>query len=84
MLFRVYFDVSAAQATDLHTRLKMFYGKDSTPAKAVRGADLTECAGHSSPSSGGGFSDPPMPSRGFIKGLNAASRSIFGCQGSSR
>src|ERR1700733_13456535 len=32
MLFRVYFDVSTAQATDLHTRLKMFFGKDSTPA----------------------------------------------------
>jgi hypothetical protein len=32
VLFRVYFDVSAAQATDLHTRLKTFYGKDSTPA----------------------------------------------------
>jgi hypothetical protein len=32
VLFRVYFDVSTAQATDLHTRLKTFYGKDSTPA----------------------------------------------------
>jgi hypothetical protein len=32
VLFRVYFDVSAAQATDLHTRLKMFYGPGSTPA----------------------------------------------------
>jgi hypothetical protein len=32
VLFRVYFDVSAAQATDLHTRLKTFFGKDSTPA----------------------------------------------------
>jgi hypothetical protein len=32
VLFRVYFDVSAAQATDLHMRLKMFFGKDSTPA----------------------------------------------------
>jgi hypothetical protein len=32
VLFRVYFDVSAAQATDLHTRLKNFFGKDSTPA----------------------------------------------------
>jgi hypothetical protein len=32
VLFRVYFDVSAAQATDLHSRLKMFFGKDSTPA----------------------------------------------------
>jgi hypothetical protein len=32
VLFRVYFDTSAAQATDLHTRLKMFFGKDSTPA----------------------------------------------------
>ena len=30
MLFRVYFDASAAQATDLHARLKMFFGKDST------------------------------------------------------
>jgi hypothetical protein len=32
VLFRVYFDASAAQATDLHARLKMFFGKDSTPA----------------------------------------------------
>ena len=32
VLFRVYFDVSASQATDLHTRLKTFFGKDSTPA----------------------------------------------------
>jgi hypothetical protein len=32
VLFRVYFDASAAQATDLHMRLKMFFGKDSTPA----------------------------------------------------
>lgn len=32
VLFRVYFDVSAAQATELHSRLKMFFGKDSTPA----------------------------------------------------
>jgi hypothetical protein len=32
VLFRVYFDVSAAQATDLHARLKMFFGKGSTPA----------------------------------------------------
>ena len=32
VLFRVYFDVSAAQATDLHARLKMFFGKDSTSA----------------------------------------------------
>ena len=32
VLFRVYFDVSAAQATDLHARLKMFFGKDSAPA----------------------------------------------------
>jgi hypothetical protein len=32
LLFRVYFDATAAQATDLHTRLKMFYGKDSPPA----------------------------------------------------
>jgi hypothetical protein len=32
VLFRVYFDASAAQATDLHTRLKAFFGKDSTPA----------------------------------------------------
>ena len=32
VLFRVYFDVSSAQATDLHTRLKLFYGKDSSPA----------------------------------------------------
>jgi hypothetical protein len=31
VLFRVYFDASAAQATDLHARLKAFYG-DSTPA----------------------------------------------------
>ena len=32
VLFRVYVDASAAQATDLHARLKMFFGKDSTPA----------------------------------------------------
>jgi hypothetical protein len=32
VLFRVYFDASAPQATDLHARLKMFFGKDSTPA----------------------------------------------------
>ena len=32
VLFRVYFDVSAAQATDLHSRLKMFFGKDSAPS----------------------------------------------------
>lgn len=32
VLFRVYFDASAAQATDLHTKLKMFFGQDSTPA----------------------------------------------------
>jgi hypothetical protein len=32
VLFRVYFDVSAAQATDLHARLKIFFGNDSTPA----------------------------------------------------
>jgi hypothetical protein len=31
VLFRVYFDVSAAQATDLHTRLKTFYAEGSTP-----------------------------------------------------
>jgi hypothetical protein len=31
-LFRMYFDGSAAQATDLHARLKSFFGKDSTPA----------------------------------------------------
>ena len=33
VLFRVYFDVSSAQATDLHARLKTFFGNDSTPAK---------------------------------------------------
>src|ERR1039457_6226390 len=32
VLFRVYFDASAAQATDLHARLKTFFGKGSTPA----------------------------------------------------
>jgi hypothetical protein len=32
LLFRVYFDASAAQATDLHARLKTFFGKGSTPA----------------------------------------------------
>ena len=32
VLFRVYFDVSATQSTDLQTRLKTFYGKDSTAA----------------------------------------------------
>ncbi len=31
VLFRVYFDASATQATELHARLKAFYG-DSTPA----------------------------------------------------
>jgi hypothetical protein len=31
VLFRVYFDVSAAQATELHTRLKTFYAEGSTP-----------------------------------------------------
>jgi hypothetical protein len=32
VLFRVYFDASATQAADLHTKLKMFFGKNSTPA----------------------------------------------------
>ena len=32
VLFRVYFDGSPAQATDLHTRLKTIFGKDGTPA----------------------------------------------------
>jgi hypothetical protein len=32
VLFRVYIDASAAQATDLHARLKTFFGKDSTSA----------------------------------------------------
>lgn len=32
VLFRVYFDVSEAQATDLHARLKMFFGEGSAPA----------------------------------------------------
>ncbi len=32
VLFRVYFDASAAQATELHARLKMFFGKGSTSA----------------------------------------------------
>lgn len=32
LLFRVYFDHSAAEATDLHARLKMFYGGGSTAA----------------------------------------------------
>jgi hypothetical protein len=32
VLLRVYFDASAAQATDLHARLKMFLGQGSTPA----------------------------------------------------
>ena len=32
VLFRIYFDDSASQATDLHARLKMFFGKDSTAA----------------------------------------------------
>lgn len=32
VLFRVYFDASTAQATDLHSRLKMFLGQGSTPA----------------------------------------------------
>lgn len=33
VLFRVYFDSSAAQATDLHARLKVFFG-NGTPASA--------------------------------------------------
>ena len=32
LLFRVYFDHSAAEATDLHARLKMFFGSGSTTA----------------------------------------------------
>ncbi len=32
VLFRLYFDGSVAQATELHMRLKMFFGRDSTPA----------------------------------------------------
>lgn len=32
VLFRLYIDDSAAQATELHMRLKMFFGRDSTPA----------------------------------------------------
>lgn len=32
VLLRVYFDASAAQATDLHARLKKFFGKGSTSA----------------------------------------------------
>src|SRR5262249_50409971 len=32
LLFRVYFDHSAAEATDLHARLKMFFGAGSTAA----------------------------------------------------
>lgn len=32
VLFRVYFDPSAAQATELHARLKMWFGAGSTPA----------------------------------------------------
>jgi hypothetical protein len=32
VLFRVYFDTSTAQATDLHARLKMFFGQGSTSA----------------------------------------------------
>jgi hypothetical protein len=35
VLFRVYFDPSAAQATDLHSRLKAFFGKGSTPANVA-------------------------------------------------
>jgi hypothetical protein len=32
VLFRVYFDDSTAQATDLHARLKAYFGKDSSSA----------------------------------------------------
>jgi hypothetical protein len=32
LLFRVYFDHSAAEATDLHARLKMWFGAGSTSA----------------------------------------------------
>jgi hypothetical protein len=32
LLFRVYFDPSAAAATDLHSRLKMYFGAGSTAA----------------------------------------------------
>jgi hypothetical protein len=32
LLFRVYFDHSAAEATDLHARLKMWFGTGATPA----------------------------------------------------
>jgi hypothetical protein len=31
LLFRVYFDHSTAEATDLHARLKMYFGTGSTP-----------------------------------------------------
>jgi len=42
VLFRVYFDASAAQATDLHARLKMFYGEGSTPVNMGDEAYLDE------------------------------------------
>ncbi|MGC1424456.1 MAG: hypothetical protein WA815_19025 [Terracidiphilus sp.] len=32
LLFRVYFDHSTAEATDLHAKLKMYFGAGSTPA----------------------------------------------------
>jgi hypothetical protein len=32
LLLRVYFDHSAAEATDLHARLKMFFGSGARPA----------------------------------------------------
>jgi hypothetical protein len=32
LLFRIYFDRSAAEATDLHARLKMFFGSGATEA----------------------------------------------------
>jgi hypothetical protein len=32
LLFRIYFDHSASEATDLHARLKMFYGEGATTA----------------------------------------------------
>jgi hypothetical protein len=32
VLFRVYYDISVAQATELHARLKLFFGQGSRPA----------------------------------------------------
>jgi len=42
VLFRVYFDPSAADATSLHARLKMFFGSGSVPASVGDEAYIDE------------------------------------------